>query len=147
MSPNVNHQKLSRRMEFELIRFVETNRLGEVFDAPLDVHLSEGEVRQPDLFYIAHANRSIIRDRIFGVPDLVMEILTEVQDYHELKPKREAYEAAGVRELWIVDGLEKTIEVLVNNGREFTSWARVHQAGPVRSKLLPGFGVIVENVF
>lgn len=146
MSPNVSHQKLARRMEFELIRFVEENKLGEVFDAPLDVFLSANETVQPDIFFVSQTNRKIIRDRIHGAPDLIIEILTDLSEYHELGQKRKLYEKAGVKELWVVDSMEKTIEVFVLSGKAYKTFAKVQHSGPIRSMLLPKFGVIVENI-
>ena len=133
-------------MEFELIRFVEENKLGEVFDAPLDVFLSANETVQPDIFFVSQTNRKIIRDRIHGAPDLIIEILTDLSEYHELGQKRKLYEKAGVKELWVVDSMEKTIEVFVLSGKAYETFAKVQHSGPIRSMLLPKFGVIVENI-
>ena len=63
-SPNAYHQKVSRRIFSELLRFVEAGKLGEVFYAPLDVYLSRNEIYQPDIIYISHANKGIIRDKL-----------------------------------------------------------------------------------
>jgi Uma2 family endonuclease len=59
-SPSPKHQMTSRKIEFELVKFVEERNLGEVLDAPMDVFLSETEVFQPDIIFIAGDRRAII---------------------------------------------------------------------------------------
>jgi Uma2 family endonuclease len=146
-SPNAYHQKVSRRIFSELLRFVESGMMGEVFYGPLDVYFAHDEIYQPDIIYIAHANKSIIREKIHGAPDLIIEILSESSAYHDLKHKKDVYEAMGVKEYWIVDPMEKSIEVCENNGKLFQLVAKVKNSGPIRSKLLEGFGIIAENIF
>ena len=146
-SPGTYHQKISRRIFSELLRFVEPRAMGEVFYAPLDVQLSRQEIYMPDIMYIAHSNKEIIRDKIHGAPDLVVEILAEGSAYHDLIHKKDVYEAVDVKEYWIVNPMEKTIEVHENAGKEFKLIAKVKNSGPIQSKLLNGFGVILENIF
>ena len=55
-----------------------------------------------------------VRDRgIYGAPDLVIEILSLSTASYDRGHKMKAYEAAGVREYWIVDPLYKTVEQYV----------------------------------
>ncbi len=48
---------------------------------------------------------------IEGAPDLVVEVLSPATMMRDRGIKKDAYERAGVREYWIVDGVSKTIEV------------------------------------
>ena len=48
-SPVPKHQRISRKIEFMLEKFVSENDLGEVFYAPCDVHLDDENVVQPDM--------------------------------------------------------------------------------------------------
>ncbi|MBN1960348.1 MAG: Uma2 family endonuclease [Deltaproteobacteria bacterium] len=74
-APLVIHQRISRKLEFILLTYIEKNNLGEIFDAPVDVILSRTNVVQPDLVFVAKERSSIIAERgIFGAPDLVVEI-------------------------------------------------------------------------
>src|SRR6266542_2906772 len=111
-SPVPYHQSVSRKIEFELIKFVEEKKLGEVFDAPIDVYLSETETYQPDIIFISKDRLRIIGEKkIEAAPDLVIEILSPSTAYYDLKHKRRIYESSGVREYWIVDPMEKSVEV------------------------------------
>jgi len=147
-SPVPYHQIVSRRIEFELLKFVEERRLGEVIYAPIDVYLSETETYQPDIIFISKERLNIIGEKkIEGAPDLVIEILSESTAYYDLRHKKRVYEASGVREYWIVDPMEKGIEVYENMNGEFKVFSKAIEKGRVNSKLLQGFGVELERVF
>ncbi|MBP7864520.1 MAG: Uma2 family endonuclease [Acidobacteria bacterium] len=91
-APTPYHQVVSRRLEFALLRFVEDNGSGQVFDSPLDVFLSDGDVLQPDLLFIARERESIIGPaRVEGAPDLVVEILSPGSAYDDLRRKYRIY--------------------------------------------------------
>lgn len=49
-APTPYHQRVSRNLEMLLHLFVIERELGEVFDAPIDVYLSDTETYQPDIF-------------------------------------------------------------------------------------------------
>ena len=76
--PPVYHQRVLSNLMFVLYRFVKEWNLGEVYHAPLDVVLGEGderEVVQPDIFFISKEREKIIaEEEIRGAPDLVIEI-------------------------------------------------------------------------
>jgi Uma2 family endonuclease len=89
-----------------------------VLCAPVDVVLSNDTILQPDLLYIAKPRRHIIKDRVHGSPDLVIEILSDATSRRDRVQKLELYARHGVAEYWIVDPGVKVIEFLLNeNGR------------------------------
>ncbi len=51
-SPFTYHQTLSRRIQFQLYTQIELRRLGEVYDAPTCVQLSDVDVVEPDLIVV-----------------------------------------------------------------------------------------------
>ncbi len=72
-SPITRHQKISRNLEYVLTGYQKRTKSGEVFDAPMDVVLSETDIVQPDLFWISSARFSIITEKnIQGAPDLIL---------------------------------------------------------------------------
>jgi Uma2 family endonuclease len=147
-SPIPYHQLIKRRIEFELIKFVEERMLGEVLDAPIDVYLSETETYQPDIIFISKERLNIIGEkRIESAPDIVIEILSPSTAYYDLRHKRRVYESSGVKEYWIVDPMEKGIEVYENINGEFKLYSQAQKTGRVDSTLLKGFGVELEKVF
>ena len=103
-SPSTRHQRVSRNLLVALTAFVRTHGLGEVFDAPYDVILSEENIIQPDLLFVSTAHGDIVREaNIQGAPDLIVEILSDSTRKKDELTKRKLYERFGVQEYWIVD--------------------------------------------
>ncbi len=147
-SPVPYHQIISRRIGFELWKYIEEKKLGEVLYAPIDVYLSETETYQPDIIFISNERMNIIGEKkIESAPDLVVEILSESTAYYDLRHKKRIYESSGVKEYWIVDPMEKSIEVYENINGEFKLYSETQKTGRVGSILLEGFGVELEKVF
>jgi Uma2 family endonuclease len=147
-SPVPYHQIISRRIEFELLKFVEERKMGEVIYAPMDVYLSEVDTFQPDILFISKERLNIIGEKkIEAAPDLVIEILSESTAYYDLKYKKRVYESSGVKEYWIVDPMDKGIEVYENTDNGFKLYDSAISSGAIKSKLLEGFSVELEKVF
>jgi len=111
-SPNVIHQRVSRRLQRILEDyFWEYDPEGEVFNAPLDVTFQDITVVQPDLFYVAAEQKMIVKDaRIDGSPTLIVEILSPSTSRKDRLQKLQIYQRAKVQHYWLVNPEEKTLE-------------------------------------
>lgn len=135
-APSVLHQKVSGGIEKALRQWVDGHSLGEVYDAPIDVVLSEHNVVQPDILYT-----------IQGAPDLVVEILSPSTVELDRGTKRRLYARYGAREYWIVDPDGRSIEVTSHNGRELAT-VQVYPSGTtLASPLLKEFVLEIDWVF
>lgn len=117
-SPSLSHQ----RVLYALVRiFHDFARScgGEVFFAPLDVRLADHSIVQPDLIYVSPARSGVLRERIFGAPDLLVEVLSPSTASRDLGAKLQLYAESGVVEYWIVDPTNRTFEFLENDGGTF----------------------------
>jgi len=102
-APNIYHQQVSRRIQFQLYTEIELTELGVVIDAPVDVQLTDHDIVQPDLVVITKPRFHIITPtKVKGVPDLIVEILSPSNRDHDLMTKRQAYQRCTVPEYWIV---------------------------------------------
>ena len=74
------------------------------FFSPTDVQIDcdEFTIVQPDVFVVCNRD-NITRKRIFGAPDLVIEVLSHSTRKKDTITKLEKYCEAGVREYWTVD--------------------------------------------
>jgi Uma2 family endonuclease len=109
-SPIDSHQRVVTRLLGQIHFFVDQHNLGEVFTAPFDVYLDEhSNVVQPDIIFIAKENLSIVRGHVHGVPDLIVEILSEGNPQHDTVRKKNLYEKAGVKEYWIIHPTTRTV--------------------------------------
>ena len=120
-SPSPQHQRLSKRLEVQLMAYFEERSLGEVFNAPLDVILTESDIVQPDLLVVADPDQVSGRG-IERAPLLAVEILSPSTRKHDRELKLERYAELGVRHYWIVDPETKTVELmqLAGNAYEMT---------------------------
>lgn len=115
-SPNVLHQTIIGVL-FEVLRKAARNTGSKVMLSPMDVTLADDTILQPDLLYVSKDRRHIIRERVEGPPDLVIEIISGTSRRDRVE-KLALYAKYGVAEYWIVDPDSQVIEFLVNeNGR------------------------------
>lgn len=146
-SPNLSHQRISRRLELALAQYLENHPIGEIFDAPLDVILSDFDVLEPDLLLVLNQHRSVLQDWVRGAPDLVIEILSPTTVANDRGPKLKAYARYGVHEYWIVDPDARAIEVY-RLGRDGYELSKIfHERETLTSFLLPGFGLPIAVLF
>ena len=148
-APSTYHQRVLKQLGFLLVEFIEkTHRIGEVFLAPADVYFGEMEVYQPDIIVVARDRLDIIGEvKIEGAPDLVIEILSPATAYYDLRHKKAVYARCGVKEYWIVDPMEHSIEVYQNEQEAWVLVSSAVSAGQVESKLFTGLTVSLEEVF
>ncbi len=110
-SPIPNHQRISRNLEILLVNFFQRNEMGEIFDTPIDVLLSEKDVVIPDLLLVLNKKKDIIKEKnIQGIPDLIIEILSTNKN-HDLIKKKDIYEQYRVPEYWVVNPYEQIIDI------------------------------------
>ena len=145
-SPIFRHQNIAARLGAKLRIFADINSLGHVVSAPMDVVLDDENVVQPDILFVSNERSDIIKDYIFGAPDLVIEILSPSTADRDKQLKLSLYTRYGVREYWIVDPEQNTIQVIeLDTGGP--NVIRMHTSGSVTSALLPGLDVPLDEVF
>ena len=148
-SPTFFHQEIIANILEKLRPFVRKNGLGQLALSPLDVHLTDDDIYQPDLIFIRKEKLPSIgpHDRIHLVPDLVIEVLSPSTAYYDYSHKKAIYCERGVKEYWIVDPQDRTIEIMINDGKVFQTEALLHEPAVLESPMFPGFRMNVEEVF
>jgi Uma2 family endonuclease len=144
-APNIQHQRISRRIAFAISAHVELHHLGEVFYAPCDVVLSDFDVVEPDIIYVSATRRHILTNaNIQGAPDLVVEILSPSNRKYDEVVKFKRYDALGVAEYWIVDPERETVTIFRRTAGGLTP---VPIADVVTTPLLPDFSLPLSEIF
>ncbi len=147
-SPSLSHQDVAGRLYAVILGFLEKQRLGEVFIAPVDVYLGATNVYQPDVVFVSRANRSRITDRgIEGPPDVVIEVLSATTARYDRGLKRKTYARTGVKELWLADPETRTIEVFRLAKDAETPALTCGPADSITTPSLPGLRVELAAVF
>ncbi len=146
-APTTRHQFILRKLSTSLDTYVMQKELGEVFFAPLDVRLGLDTALQPDLIFISKARAQIIQENfIAGAPDLVVEILSPSTAAHDRATKLPLYAEAGVPEVWLIDPLAKTVEVLKLQGKKYLVDATLAGDQILTSNLFPGWQVPLRDL-
>lgn len=121
-SPTATHQRISKKLFRQIEDFLD-GKPCEPFYAPFDVKLFEKEgdrqdyvdtVVQPDIFVVCDPEK-IDERGIKGAPDLIIEILSPSNFRHDKIVKLNLYNQAEVREYWIVDPSNKSVQVFLRN--------------------------------
>jgi Uma2 family endonuclease len=91
----------------------------------------------PDILFLAKDNPAKVEpDRIVGVPDLVIEILSPSTRQIDLVDKRQRYRQYGVPELYFIDYVNG--EVVVDCLKDGAYETFTFQTGSFESRVLPG---------
>jgi Uma2 family endonuclease len=147
-SPFFSHQRVVLRLAMFLSLYVRANGLGEILAAPMDVVLDAQKdlVLQPDVLFVSTARKGIIRDQIWGAPDLVAEVLSPGSAKYDRTEKLGWYRQYGVREHWLVDPAASQVTVF-----DFTGAQPVERVASgvlaVQSSVLPDFSVRAVTIF
>jgi len=109
-SPRLRHQDLVGRLYLAFGNYLEARGGGKVYLVPADVVLSDINVVEPDLLFVADDRLDILTElNVRGVPSLVIEVVSDSR--MDRVRKRDLYEQFGVPEYWIVDPDADRVEV------------------------------------
>ena len=109
-SPSYLHQKIVGKIFVEIDLALRDKKQAEAVVAPMDVHLDEENVYQPDIFLYAVERAELMQDHGFqGAPDVVIEVSSKGTVFYDYNKKFRNYEKAGVREYFIIDPEDKAV--------------------------------------
>jgi Uma2 family endonuclease len=139
-SPSCSHQRLVGELYLAMAPFVRERRLGEVLLAPMDVILDfDGAlVVQPDLVYVSNDRPHVVTDRVYGAPDLVVEVLAPHPRIGKLEERIGWFAKYGVRECWLASIPDGQLVVLTLGERGVIERRGCRAGETVPSDLLAG---------
>jgi Uma2 family endonuclease len=115
--------------------------LGQVGIAAIDIVLDADRalVVQPDVLFVATERLSIIRNQVWGPPDLVVEVVSQGTVAHDTGEKLAWYRQYGVREYWLVEPADGRVTVLSFDGPAPDIQIARRPDDVVRSTVVEGF--------
>ena len=150
MPPKPRHQQVVAFLLQLVGLFIQLFQLGRLLPAPLEMRaIPDGPAREPDLLFVAreHLDR-LTEARLSGPADLVVEVVSDDSVARDRADKFYEYQAAGVKEYWIIDprpGYERVdFFVLDDKGRYRP--VPVEPDGRYHSTVLAGFWFQVDWV-
>jgi Uma2 family endonuclease len=114
--PATNHNIVSNNISNIFHNYLKGKPCKTFMDG-IDVHMTEDDTVIPDALIVCERDK-IKPDGIYGAPDLIVEVLSPGTAKRDKGYKKDLYERCGVKEYWIVDISNLSIEVyLINNGK------------------------------
>jgi Uma2 family endonuclease len=116
-APSYLHQGIVGELYRQAANALE-DKLCRVFVAPFDVRLPKSTeeddqvdtVVQPDVLIVSDLKKLDARG-MRGAPDWIAEVLSPSTARHDRTLKLSAYERAGVREVWLIDPIDRTLTI------------------------------------
>jgi Uma2 family endonuclease len=125
-APKYGHQSVVTRATVILDLHVRERQLGIVCVSPIDVVLDEKKalIVQPDVVFLSNERRSILRDQLWGAPDLVIEVTSRGTARYDRHTKMRWYREYGVRECWLLDIGQRLVTIVDLRVRGPRAWRR-----------------------
>ena len=145
---NVEHGDLSDWLTSVLRAFVEDRNLGKVLGDVQVRFASQRRRRAPDIWFLSNQRRDLLRHaHLEGSPDLIIEVVSPDSESRDWREKYLEYQAAGVREYWVIDPMSQHMEAYALAPSESMDpatpapgeYRRIEEKdGVVESTVLPG---------
>lgn len=121
-SPTWQHQSISGQLFRQISNYLVAKPC-QVFAAPFDLRLPEGDEEDEDVETVVQPDITVVCDKTrlkgtgyYGVPTLIIEIVSPASGKMDRLFKFNRYEAAGVKEYWIVEPDSKLVSVFTLQG-------------------------------
>lgn len=152
-APRVNHQRIVGNIFNKLYLFLQGKQC-EVFVAPFDVRLPVKSKKHEDVDTVVQPDICVVCDPAkidelgcVGAPDLIIEVLSPGNNKKEITYKYEVYEAAGVKEYWLIHPNECTLLVYTLVNGRYQSSKLLTFGETFQSKAVEGFTLDLDKVF
>jgi Uma2 family endonuclease len=130
-APSNYHQWIVRQQFVALFQQLDSRGHGVTLWSPIGLFMPNCDPVQPDLLFIHTADLGIMHDRhIYGVPALLVEVLSPSNPAQDLEIKRRAYARAGVPEYWIARPVERDLLVHSDPEPASATYRRVERIPP-----------------
>lgn len=145
-APGTRHQRAVLELGAGLLAWVK-ERGGEVFVAPFDVYLSEGDVVEPDVLFIRAEHLDRLGEKYLrGAPDVIVEVSSPSTRRLELRRKKDLYERYAAAEYWYVDLESDRVEVYRLEEGRYGTPRLLTREDILDSPEVPGFSIPVADL-
>ncbi len=162
MSPaSIKHIAIQRNLSIIIGTFLRGKHCKLFTEA--EVVFDEENTFIPDLLVVCAQNK-IKKNYIAGAPDFIVEVLSPSTKRRDVTVKKDVYEKFGVKEYWIINPADESIEVYIFKGGKFVldniyhnfdeeDWAALTEAEKAEQQLslkislYPDLEILVKDVF
>ena len=164
-SPGWGHVNVTANLLTIINGYTRINKLGMAFADNFDVHFPDGNLFKPDFIFVSAENAKLFfQSKDNTIHDMVAEIFSRSTMKRDMTIKKDIYERNGVKEYWLINPWQETIEVyLLRDGKYFldeiyfnytddelnklTEQERAEVKPEVPVAVLDGFKVKIRNIF
>ncbi len=151
-SPTWSHQMIVGEIYYQ-IRSALEDKPCRVCVAPSDIRLpkstkEDGQVDtvvQPDVFVVCDLQKIDTRG-LCGAPDWLAEILSPSTARYDEIVKLPAYERAGIREVWLIDPIDRTVSIYRLESGHYGHATVLELKGQTQLTAIPGVTIDWDRV-
>ncbi len=154
-SPTWDHQEIAIAILLLLREYASRSQRGKSLIAPFDILIRRRprlRVRQPDVFFISHAQLAKVggpprKGPLEIAPELVVEIISDSETEALIEGKTADYCEIGVREMWRVWPETQTVDVVALTEAGANILQSYGAGETVVSRVFPDLSVAVNAIF
>lgn len=151
-SPSFSHQLIVSEISRQIGNALDGKPV-RVCVAPSDIRLPRSAeeddqvdtVVQPDIFIVSDLDKIDFRG-VRGAPDWLAEVLSPSTARHDRVVKLPVYERAGVREVWLIHPIERTLAIYCLEAGRYGRPRILELKGQTQLTAVPGVAVDWERV-
>lgn len=148
MSVTDKHDFLTKFLITILTFYISTKKLGRICGEPYQMKMKFGDKikgREPDIFFIKTENLDRIKEQYFdGAADLVIEVISPESIVRDTEDKFGEYEAAGVKEYWIINPNRRTANFYGYDEKGRYKMLPISAEGNFESLIIDGLWIKVD---
>jgi Uma2 family endonuclease len=149
-APGLPHQLVTTNIIGVFLNYLAQNPIGRIVPTP-GLIMSKYSGVIPDLVFYTHerGDEIIWNERLNAAPEIVIEILSPGRENvsRDRVAKRKLYERHGVKEYWIVDSENRSLEIYRPADHELQLAAMLRHEDEITSPILPGFSCRLTMIF
>jgi Uma2 family endonuclease len=145
-APSYFHQWIILRFYDHIGAPAQKQSLAHIAIAPVGVFMPNCQPVQPDFIVVLKHNAHIIRDRrIYGVLDLIVEVISPGSRDFDEDVKKTAYEKAGVPEYVVIDPEVRQLRLYTTG--HYDQPQRFNESDTVTFSCLPTLSLVAADLF
>ncbi len=146
--PEQVHDSVAKRLvRLFTVHLIETGDDGSLYIPRAAIWTVPNTYLEPDLFYVSAKLESRLDPNHRTTADLVVEIISPSSAIYDRNTKADTYGALGVRELWLIDEKQQSVELRNQTGNGFGTGVVFKGSGRIVSQVFQTLDLPVYKLF
>lgn len=146
--PDYTHDNIVKRLNRLLIlELARLSNRGSVYAPRAAIWTSDRTYLEPDLFHLSAETEARLDPKHRTTADLVIEVISPGSAIYDRNTKADTYAALGVKELWLIDETEETVEVRSLAGSRYAEGTIMTKRDQLKSVVISGLIIEVTQIF